>query len=189
MRDSAERLTLTGVFIVGLLAGAACRRPPPAPCCIELLNELRTAEVRPQGQERPPVVEANVGGSRRRSVSVPVPTRMIFRLRIPSRAIFTTALALENPGPADDPSGVVFRLGFSDGRVYEQLLDTTVLNSDPPVWRPITLDLSAYAGWQWSLFYRPSSIEWQVVLNTYAHGANAGTLRGLWAMPSIQAER
>ena len=169
----------------GLLGTATCGGS--APCCIDLLNELPRAQVRPATLPADALViaGATVGGSIRRSLSAPAPSRVIFRLRIPTRASLTTALAIENPGAATD-SGIIFRLGISDGRTYEQLLDTTIRSNESVAWRPVTIDLSSYAGWQWSLFYHPSSIEWQVVLNTYADGPNGALLRGLWAAPAIQ---
>ncbi|MGH9371214.1 MAG: hypothetical protein ACRD15_06755, partial [Vicinamibacterales bacterium] len=43
--------------------------------------------------------------------------------------------------------------------------------------------LSAYAGFKWSLFYRPDRITWRVVLATDAVGS--GSPRAIWGSPEI----
>ncbi|MEO7192377.1 MAG: hypothetical protein ABI051_15095 [Vicinamibacterales bacterium] len=107
-------------------------------------------------------------------------------MRIPQGATLASALAVE--AGADSPStlGVAFRVGISDGRTYEQLLDRTVLAGDSPAWQAVELDLKRYAGWQWSLFYRPSSLAWEIVLNAYPTAPTSpDSLRALWATPQI----
>jgi hypothetical protein len=58
-----------------------------------------------------------------------------------------------------------------------------ILPSGTPTWREIRADLSAYAGWKWSLFYRPDRITWRVVLAADALDATPATI--LWASPEI----
>jgi hypothetical protein len=171
-----------------VLATSCSHRRPPAPCCIDLLEALRGADIRPT--DRPAdavhVIDAAVGGQVKRSLSAAVPTRVIYTLRIPPHAIFSTSLSADASAPHATGAGVVFRLGISDGRVYEPLLDQSIPAREEASWTPVRLDLSRYAGWQWSLFYHPSNIVWQLVLNTYPSGAGAEHLRGLWATPAIE---
>lgn len=70
---------------------------------------------------------------------------------------------------------------MSDARIYEQLESVTI--ASPGAWTDLVVDLSAYAGWKWSLFYHPNSIAWHVAFSTDAVGGRAG--RALWATPEI----
>ena len=94
------------------------------------------------------------------------PARVIFPVNMPARARFRTAVSLQSP----PGTGVTIRMGIADSRLYEELLR---LSLEPPAagadpWRTIDVDLGAYSGWQWSLFYHPSRITWKLVLNADA---------------------
>jgi hypothetical protein len=183
-----------GLIILALLPAPSCRHTPQsggqAPSdSVDLLQELQKAEVRP----RPPapdtvrVVMADVAGRSMRSLSVRVPTRVAFAaVRIPNHATLSTFLAVQSHGASDGGGGVEFRLGISDGRTYEQLLEHSILVGIRQEWFPVQVDLSRYAGWQWSLFYHPSRLTWSLVLNSYPVGPGSGDLRALWATPVIQ---
>jgi hypothetical protein len=56
-----------------------------------------------------------------------------------------------------------------------------------PGWTPLRADLSAYAGWQWSLFYRPEAQLWRLVLSTDALAGVPG--RGVWGAAGIDGDR
>jgi hypothetical protein len=73
------------------------------------------------------------------------------------------------------------RIGVSDARIYEELAAATV--TDGGGWSTITADLSAYAGWKFSLFYRPDGQTWRVNLSTDAIGGIPG--RVAWGEPEI----
>lgn len=73
------------------------------------------------------------------------------------------------------------RIGVSDARIYEELAAATVTESSG--WSTITADLSAYAGWKFSLFYRPDRQIWRVNLSADAIGGVPG--RVAWGVPEI----
>jgi hypothetical protein len=50
-------------------------------------------------------------------------------------------------------------------------------------WIPVRTDLSAYAGWKWSLFYHPERTVWHVVLAADATGSVP--TRAIWGSPEI----
>ncbi|MEO8483117.1 MAG: hypothetical protein ABI634_12965 [Acidobacteriota bacterium] len=151
------------------------------------MDVVPAAEIRPA--VRPPdavqVTDVSVAGETRRSLSVIVPSRVIIRERVPLRAVFTTALAVDDRAGHEAGAGIAFSLGISDGRIYEPLLQRTILAGESASWQPVRVDLRHYAGWQWSLFYRPSAITWQFVLNSYPAGPGSERLRGIWARPAI----
>ena len=62
-----------------------------------------------------------------------------------------------------DPVGARLRVGVSDDRTYDPLGEL-VLVPGARGWIELRTDLSAYAGWKWSVFYRPERTVWRVVL-------------------------
>ena len=82
--------------------------------------------------------------------------------------------------------GVTARVGISDGRSYDQpfLLKVEPESNGTVVWHAVDIDLSGYAGWQWSLFYRPSEITWRI--NFSVDLSPGGTLA--WSRPSIDGK-
>ena len=158
---------------------------PPAPSSIDLLAELPRAERRAAGDAdvlvRPDVVGAS--GNARLAIVMRAPARVIWLVRLPTHPHIHTALSLAPEPDGNLGSGVTARVGISDGRSYDQpfLLKVTPDPSGAVVWHDVDIDLGAYAGWQWSLFYRPSEITWRI--NFSADLAPSGTLA--WARPSI----
>ncbi len=189
---SDARHTVRGLILTTiLLAAGACGSGSAAPARVDLLEQLPSAEIRPV--DRPPdalqVVHTAVDGRPELALSAMVPSRVIVRTYIPFRAAFSTSLKVDRGPGGPRPGGVNFRLGISDGRTYELLANRTIGARDASGWMPLRIDLGGYAGWQWSLFYHPSSIRWQIVLNTYSAGAGSEGLRGLWAAPVIEKPR
>lgn len=95
---------------------------------------------------------------------------------MPRRARFRAEVAA-----IDAPIRV--RVGISDDRIYEGLGEATLQPSAP--WTPIDVDLSAYAGWKPSLFYRPDRVRWRFVLSADAIAGVPGTVA--WGSPHIDA--
>ena len=96
--------------------------------------------------------------------------------------MFHAVVSLADAPPGGSSSPVRVRLGVSDQRIYEGVSELT-LPAGTRTWVDLRADLSAYAGWKWSLFYRPDSITWRVVLAADAIGGSGGTL--LWGAPEI----
>ena len=98
-------------------------------------------------------------------------------LPVPRRSIFRAEIAA-----AEAPVRV--RLGVSDARIYEQLAEVTV--QPGAGWTTLEADLSAYAGWKFSLFYRPDGQQWRLNLSV---DALAGPGRIAIGAPVILASR
>jgi hypothetical protein len=101
--------------------------------------------------------------------SIPVlltaaPARLTWLVRFPARADFDASAGVVPGDPA--AAGVTVRIGLSDDRAYEELarLPLTAHAGPGITWQPIRVDLGAYSGWQWSLFYRPSRINWNLIV-------------------------
>jgi hypothetical protein len=160
--------------LVLLLLAAACRAPadaPPIPV-VDFIKDFDRAEQRP-------AAAFTIADRGKRSIVAPAPGRIAWTLRLPRRGRFQAYLA------AEGSAAVRFRVGVSDDRIYEQLLDTVVAPSQD--WTAVSVDLSAYAGRKWSLFYFPDTITWHLVLSTDAVDGAAG--RGVWGGPVVVTDR
>lgn len=157
-----------------LLLTAACRASPPTPPIriVDLIGELNHAEKRP--------AEAFTLSDRRgvRAIAGPAPGRIIWTLPIPRRAVFRAVTSV------DGSAATRFRVGVSDDRIYEGL--AAVQSSPGSGWTPIEADLSAYAGWKWSLFYQPEHRSWRLVLSADTVGGTPAT--AVWGNPEIVSD-
>jgi hypothetical protein len=144
---------------------------------VDLAAGLDRAERRPSAGFDLTVHSAD--GIVRPAIVMPVPGRAIWSLRVPRNGVLRTFVALENSGTSG--AGVRFRIGISDHRVSEPLASATV--SEQRGWTEIAVDLSAFAGFKWSLFYHPDRITWRIALAADDLG-NAQT-RAVWGSPEI----
>jgi hypothetical protein len=121
----------------------------------------------------------------RPSIVMAVPSRITWRgLRFPRRAVLSTAVAIRG---GFGSTAVLFRIGISDDRSYEELA-RQVIRADSPHWTTISADLSRYAGWQWSLFYHPDRRCWNLIFNVSAEHGGSPALVALWAGPAVYTD-
>jgi hypothetical protein len=162
--------------VLGLMAG--CSTSPEKP--IDLLAALPQADLRADPPLEQHIRADTIGppGNARPAIRCEAPARLVWKLGIPHRAQLSTAVTLLSG------SGVALRFYVGD-RIYEQLFQMRLVPPPSGVdsWHPVTIDLSAYAGWQWSLFYRPSESLWRI--SFYVDAAPGGVMA--WAQPTIQA--
>ena len=116
------------------------------------------------------------------TIAAAVPSRLTLTLPLPRRGVFHARVALAEQQPGVRPAAVRIRVGVSDHRIYEGLADLKLV-PDERTWVDVRADLSAYAGWKWSLFYRPDRVTWRVVLAADATEDVPATV--LWASPEI----
>jgi hypothetical protein len=147
--------------LLALIVGG-CGRPAPSAsvAVVDLIKEFDRADKRPAGDYS--VADHVAGGTRQPAIIAPAPGRIAWLLPLPRRGLFRAAVAVTTPAP------VRFRVGVSDARIYEGLTDTIVEGRD--AWSMLTADLSAYAGWKFSLFYRPERHPWYVNVSIDAVG-------------------
>lgn len=121
------------------------------------------------------------GADTRAILLVPVPSRVVWKVRIPRSATLQVSPGFATPAVRGT---VRFRIGVSDDRIYEGLAETA-LGPGVRAPHPMTVDLSAYAGRKWSLFYRPEERPWRVVLS--ADYVDGDVTEALWLEPRIAA--
>ncbi len=147
---------------------------------VNLIREVDRAEMRPPGGLE--IATREFAGSAHPSIVVTVPSRLTVRLALPRRGLFRAFVALEPPSPGIPSAAIRMRIGVSDDRIYERLTDVT-LTPEQRQWTPVQTDLSAYAGWKWSLFYHPERMIWHVVLA--ADAISGVPARAAWGSPEI----
>jgi hypothetical protein len=139
----------------------------------DLINQLPRAECRPAAACE------MVGGPDGTSLRVTSPSRVTWTLRLPHNGRFETTVATVSD------ARVRFRVGVSDDRIYEALSEVVLAKSDGR--REVGVDLGAYAGWKWSLFYHPDRITWRLTLSADAMGGVPGI--AVWGAPRIMTTR
>jgi hypothetical protein len=163
-----------------LVGGCARSRGSSPISVVDLVHEFERADQRPPtGFARAVVINAGVA---RPSIVAPTRSRATWDLPLPRHGMLRAFLAVD---PAAPPGAAVrFRVGVSDHRIYEPLAHSIVHPADG--WIEFHADLSAYAGFKWSLFYRPGRIVWRLVLAT---DPEQGGARGVWGSPEIVTDR
>jgi hypothetical protein len=165
----------------------ACAPADRAPVrIVDLVRDFRAAETRPSPTAFE-VADVSVAGASEPGIRTIAPSRLIFVLPIPRRSTFAARVAIEGGIDGAPPQPLRFRVGVSDDRIFEQLADVLLTPGVQSGWTALSADLSAYAGWQWSLFYRPEERRWRLVLSTDAVSGVGG--RGLWGAPGIDGDR
>ncbi len=150
------------VLVVIVVAIWFLRRGREGAPAVDLVEQFPSAEKRsglPQDKALS-IVNLTVNGETRRGIFAHPPSRITWKLTIPQDAWLRTSLAL-NPEMWDKESdGVLFRIGVSDGRKYDELLSQHV---DPHNaagdrrWLPVSIDLSAYARQEVSLIFNTNT--------------------------------
>src|ERR671930_2767594 len=145
MPTTASAIARHACPVLLALMAAGCRAPAPSSSVpvVDLIKEFGRAEKRPADQYS--IADHLAGGARRPSIVAPAPGRITWSLPLPRRGLLRTALVAMTAAP------VRVRIGVSDARIYEGLAEAVV--TDASRWSTLTADLSAYAGWKFSLFY------------------------------------
>ena len=176
---------LLALFAIGAVTAACARHPPETPVrVVDLLKQIGHAETRPLGASIQ-IGEHTFDGRSRASLVVPVPSRITLTQALPVRGVLRVDAAVpDDAGPAV----VLFRIGISDDRVYEALVERQIASGDSSRqgWTPMSVDLSGYAGRKFSLFYRPDNRRWRIVFGVYAVSGASGSV--YWGAPGIDTD-
>jgi hypothetical protein len=162
-----------GAILPAALLPAACGSPPPSipVAAVDFIEEFERADARPPGTYT--IGEHVAGGTALPAIAGPAPGRLTWVLPLPRGATFRARVAASG-------ASVRVRVGVSDDRIYEQLADRIVTPGD--AWAPLAADLSAYAGFKISLFYRPDGVRWRVNLSA---DAIEGAATVEWGRPEV----
>jgi hypothetical protein len=150
---------------------------------IPLIGRFEAAEKRSQ---RPPdeafsIIDQDIGGESRQTILTVPASRLIFRMPLPRDAWLRTWIAVKPESWDKEGDGVLFRIGVSDGRNYEELLTQHVnplQNQGDRRWIPINLDLSAYGEQQVELIFNTNT-------SPAGRGDDPRNDLALWGAPEV----
>ena len=169
------------LIAVPLTGASGCARHGSQVVAIDLMKLLGQADLRPPNTFT--ISEHSCAEGRRPGVQIPPVSRGTWTLSFPERATLAAFAAVQGT----EAASAEFRVGMSDDRVYETLHTQVVSAADcARGWTELRVDLSRYAGRQFSLFYRPDRKKWKLILgvNTRAGAPDAA----FWGAPRIEAD-
>ncbi len=147
-----NRWILAVVFALIVIGGFwLWMRNRSGPRFVDLVQEYPNAEKRSnRGVDKAFAVEdVTINGQTMKAIYAHPTSRITWKLNMPDDAWLRTSIALKPDAWPLDGDGVLFRIGVSDGKKYDELLNQHVDPARQPGdrrWIPITLDLSAYGG-------------------------------------------
>lgn len=151
-----NRVALAAALAVVLLAGGwwLFSRGDQA-MSVNLIESLDTAIKSPAGATFD-VVDAPLNGEVRQAIYTTPPTRITWKVRIPENAWLRVAVGTKEESWTQEGNGVLFLVGISDGRRFDELFTQHVNpfgNPGDRKWIPVWVDLSAYGGEEVELIF------------------------------------
>jgi len=176
-----NRAVLTAVVVVVvLIAGWWLFRRGGSGEAVDLLQRFDTAQRRPSPDVFQ-VVDANLNGETKKAIFTSQAGRIIWKVRVPDDAWLRVAVGTQPESWTKEGDGMLFMVGVSDGRAFEELFTQHVNpygNETDRRWIPVVVDLSTYAG---------EDVE--LIFNTYHSAKGQGDDHrndaALWGAPEI----
>ena len=147
MKGNRAVLTAVVVLILVIAGWWLFKRSSRGPS-IDLIATFDTAVKRPaDGQFQ--ILDVDLNGEKKRAIFTTPPTRITWKVKIPDDGWIKTSIGMQPDSWDKEGDGVLFRIGISDGRAFEDLMTLHVdpfHNKSDRRWIPINVDVSAYAG-------------------------------------------
>ena len=163
MKDNRAVLTAV-VLIVVIGVGWFLFRRGGTGERIDLVGQFPTAEKRGASGSQAAVAEIDLNGEKKQAIVIPPgpgnASRLIWKVRVPDDAWLRVALGMKPEAWDKEGDGVLFRVGISDGRTYDELFTQHVNAFGKEAerrWIPVMVDLSAYAGEEVQLIFNTNS--------------------------------
>jgi hypothetical protein len=176
-----NRAVIAAVVIVTLgIAGWWLVKRSGRGVSVDLISTFDTAGKSPAGGTFA-VMDADINGDTKRAIFTMPPTRLTWKLLIPDDAWLKLSVATKPETWEKEGDGVLFFVGVSDGRAFDQLF---TLHLDPHAnkgerrWIPVTVDLSAYAGEEVELHFNTRA-------SAPGKGDDARNDAALWGAPEV----
>jgi hypothetical protein len=143
------------VLIVGVVAVVALGawwyvRSGRENVAVDLIQQLPGAKVASSGD---PVTtgEVTINNETKRAITIKnvAGTRVTWKVTVPDNGTLLTSLGMTEQGWTMPGDGVLFSVGVSDGKNYDELLSLMMnpfANAGDRKWNDISIDLSQYAG-------------------------------------------
>lgn len=127
------------------------------------------------------LIDADLNGDKRRAIFAPPETRITWKVTVPEEAWLKVAVGLKPEAWEQEGDGVLFYVGVSDGRRFDELFNQHVNpfgNAGDRKWIPVWVDLSAYAGENVELIFNTRT-------SLPGKGNDARNDLALWGAPEI----
>lgn len=181
MKRNRAVVTAALVVVLLLVGWWLFKRSHPV-AAAQLLDRFAQAKKQPDEASLYSVVDANLNGETKKALAIApaIGTRVTFRVAVPDDGWLSVALGLKPEAWTQEGDGVLFFVGISDGRAYEQLFSQHVhpfANQGDRKWIPAMVDLSAYSG-----------EEVDLIFNTRSGKPEKGDIRAdyaLWGEPAV----
>jgi hypothetical protein len=174
-------IAIVVVLVVAVAAVWLLRRRDAGTPVTDLLTLFPTAEKRQgEGATVLGVQDVTINGETKKAICVVAATRVTFKVTLPNDAWLRTSIALDPKAWTAEGDGVLFRIGISDGRTYEQVFQQHVnpfRSSGDRRWIPVAIDLSAYGGRQMDLIFNTNA--------SLPGGNDPRNDYALWGAPAI----
>ena len=147
---SRNRLLLVAVVVVAGLGLWWYLRSGGENVAVDLVQQFAAAKQQPDA-EAFSVGDSAINNESKRAIAVKslAGTRIIWHVTVPDNGWLKTSLGILEQGWTMEGDGVLFSVGISDGKNYEELLSLTInpfTNRSDRRWNEISLDVSQYAG-------------------------------------------
>ena len=144
-----NRAVLTAIVVVVLIIAGwwLFKRSNRGPA-IDLISSFDSATKKPAASVFQ-IVDMDLNGERKHAIFTEAPSRVTWKLKIPDDGWIKASLGMKPESWDKEGDGVLFRIGVSDGRTFEDLLTLHVdpfHNKADRRWIPIVVDVSQYAG-------------------------------------------
>jgi hypothetical protein len=181
MKGNRAVITAALVVVLLLLGWWLAKRSNPA-ATVQLIDRFAQARKQPDDASLYSVIDANLDGQTKKAIAIApvIGTRVTFRVAVPDDGWLKVDLGVKPEAWTQEGDGVLFYVGISDGRAFEQLFSQHVhpfANQGDRKWIPAMVDLSAYSG-----------EEVDLIFNTRSGKPEKGDIRNdyaLWGEPAI----
>ena len=153
MQKTWYRLIVLAILIVAAALFLWTRSGNGSAVVIDLLESFPEAEKRTTAESLEmtfALEDVQIAGERKHCIYATPQARIIWSVTIPNEARLETLYGMrEDSWDKPAANGAQFRIGISDGRIYEELLRRIVNPSATQTdrqWQVASLDLAAYAG-------------------------------------------
>lgn len=149
------------VVVVAFLLGLGWRlfMHGESASAVDLVATLGNATKAPAGGTFD-TVDVEIDGEAKRAIYAPPPTRITWKVRVPDNAWLKVAVGTKQESWTQEGNGVLFLVGVSDSRRFDELFRQHVhpfANEGDRKWIPVFVDLSAYAGEDIELIFNTRS--------------------------------
>ena len=148
---SRNRLLLTvGIVVVIGLAAWLYLRSGGENVAVDLIQQFPSARQQP-GTDAFSVVDSKINNETKRAIYTKnlAGTRITWKITVPDNGWLKVSLGILEEGWTMPGNGVLFSIGVSDTKTYDELLSLTINpfnNASDRRWNELSLDLSQYAG-------------------------------------------